>query len=31
MVLYTGNPLNYLSKVKMTIIDGQIVYENKEG
>lgn len=31
MVLYTRHPLDYLCKVKMTIIDGQIVYENKEG
>lgn len=31
MVLYTGNPINYLSKARMTFIDGQIVYENKEG
>lgn len=28
MVLYTGNPLDYSSKVKMTFINGQLVYEN---
>lgn len=31
MVLYSGHPFDYLSKVKMTFIDGRIVYENKEG
>ncbi|NLX64130.1 MAG: amidohydrolase [Clostridiaceae bacterium] len=31
MVLYTGNPLDYSSKVKMTFINGQKVYENQEG
>jgi imidazolonepropionase-like amidohydrolase len=31
MVLYTGNPLDYSSKVKMTFINGQLVYENQEG
>lgn len=31
MVLYTGHPLDYLSKVKMTFIDGRLVYENQEG
>jgi len=31
MVLYTGDPLDYSSKVKMTFINGQKVYENQEG
>ena len=31
MVMYTGNPINYLSKVKMTFINGQIIFEDKEG
>ncbi|NLP00489.1 MAG: amidohydrolase [Clostridiaceae bacterium] len=31
MVLYTGNPLDYSSKVKMTFINGILVYENQEG
>ncbi len=31
MVLYTSHPFDYLSKVKMTFIDGKLVYENKEG
>lgn len=31
MVLYTSHPFDYLSKVKMTFINGKLVYENKEG
>ncbi len=31
MVLYTGNPLDFISKVKMTFINGLQVYENQEG
>lgn len=30
MVLFTDHPVNYMSKVKMTIINGQVVYENHE-
>lgn len=31
MVLYTGYPLDYSNKIKMTFINGQLVYENQEG
>ncbi len=31
MVLYTSHPFNYMSKVKMTFINGQLVYESTEG
>jgi len=31
MVIYTKHPFDYLSKVKMTFIDGKLIYENKEG
>ncbi len=31
MVLYSGFPLDYKSKVKMTFINGNLVYENQEG
>lgn len=31
MVVYTRHPFDYLSKVKMTFINGKLVYENKEG
>ncbi len=31
MVLYTSHPFDYMSKVKMTFINGRLVYENEEG
>ena len=31
MVLYTSHPFDYMSKVKMTFINGQLIYENIEG
>jgi len=31
MVIYTGHPLNHMSRVKMTFINGKLVYENNEG
>lgn len=31
MVLYTGHPFDYMSKVRMTFINGKPVYENQEG
>ncbi|MCX7773315.1 MAG: amidohydrolase [Clostridia bacterium] len=31
MVLYTRHPFDYMAKVKMTIINGEIVYQNQEG
>jgi imidazolonepropionase-like amidohydrolase len=31
MVIYTRHPFDHLSKVKMTFINGKLVYENKEG
>ena len=31
MVIYPGNPLDYSNKVKMTFINGRLVYENQEG
>lgn len=31
MVLYTSHPFDYLSKVKMTFINGKLVHESKEG
>ncbi|NMA67518.1 MAG: amidohydrolase [Clostridiaceae bacterium] len=30
-VLYTGHPFDYMTKVKMTFINGRLVYENQEG
>ncbi len=31
MVLYTGYPLDYMSQVKMTFINGVLIYESQEG
>ena len=31
MVLFTGHPFDYMTKVHMTVIDGAIVYERAEG
>lgn len=31
MVIYTCHPFDHMSKVKMTFINGRLVYENKEG
>ena len=31
MVLYTGHPFDYMSRVRTTFINGKPVYENQEG
>jgi len=31
LVLYTGHPFDYMTKVKMTFINGKLVYNNQEG
>lgn len=31
MVLFTCNPFDYMSRVKMTFINGKLVYESREG
>jgi imidazolonepropionase-like amidohydrolase len=31
VVVYTSHPFDYMSKVKMTFINGRLVYENHEG
>ena len=31
LVLYTGHPFDYMTKVKMTFINGKLVYKNQEG